>query len=229
MPGVSVIIPTLNEEANIGKCLSYLKNQDYKDFETIIADGMSTDRTRYIARMSGAKIVDVPERGFGVAKNLGTNASNGDMCFYLDADTKPPNDWISRFLNEYDKDKGTVMVGPLYRFDEARYYSLYRPLNFGRKMLAKLSIPLICASGMSIRRDAFYKVGGFTNDPCEDADICLKARKVGKVKLMTDVYMQTSSRDWHREHSIPKHFLFDTVYALTQGKVRLREATGITR
>jgi len=84
---ISVIILTKNEEENIGKCLEYLYNQTYQDFEVIVVDANSTDRTVEIVKSYGAKVIKEKKKGgFGYARNLGIKHAKGDLIVFLDAD-----------------------------------------------------------------------------------------------------------------------------------------------
>lgn len=223
---VSVIIPTLNEEKYIGKCLSALEKQDCdENFETIVVDSHSTDRTKEIAREYDVKLLDSPRRNTGFQRNLGTRKSKGEICFYLDADSIAPENWINRFLKEYEKNRRTVMVGSLCSFDENFYSAVYQPFKLARKLLSELSIPLLSGSSTSILKDVFYKTGGYTEEACEDAYLCLKARKFGNVKLVSDVNVLTSSRGWKREYATFRNFVCNPIYAISQGKINLREIT----
>ena len=73
MPEISVIIPALNEQKYIGNPLGGLKSQTFKDFETIVVDGGSKDRTVSIARKS-AKVIVCREKGVSAARNRGAAA-----------------------------------------------------------------------------------------------------------------------------------------------------------
>ncbi|MEN6592532.1 MAG: glycosyltransferase family A protein, partial [Methanobacterium sp.] len=55
---ISIIIPTYNEEEYLPYLLESIKRQDFTDYEVIVADAHSTDKTREIAKSFGAKIVD---------------------------------------------------------------------------------------------------------------------------------------------------------------------------
>jgi glycosyltransferase involved in cell wall biosynthesis len=154
---ISVIIPTLNEEKFIGKCLSAVKKQDYcRDFETIVVDGHSTDRTKEVASKYNVKTLDSPKRNIGFQKNFGTHVCNGEICFYLDADSIAPENWITRHLKEYENDRRTVMVGSPVSFDLAFYSAVHQPGELVRKVFSKLSVPLLTGSGTSILKDVFY-------------------------------------------------------------------------
>ena len=85
-PYVSVVIPTLNEEKNIGAAIKGVKNVlDGTSYEIIIVDGNSQDRTVQIARSLGAKIM-FDEIGKGSALIKGMGAAKGDVIISMDAD-----------------------------------------------------------------------------------------------------------------------------------------------
>lgn len=85
MPLISVIITTKNEEANIKRFLMSLKNQTTKDFETIIVDNHSTDKTVEIANKFTDRIyLKGPERS--AQRNLGVEKAKGKYVLIVDAD-----------------------------------------------------------------------------------------------------------------------------------------------
>jgi len=107
MSGVSVVIPTMNEEESIGLVLEAVHDalKALGDYEILIVDTNSKDRTREIASSKGAKIIDEPRRGYGRAYKTGfENASRAIICT-LDADMTYPAEKIPglvRMLEEED-------------------------------------------------------------------------------------------------------------------------------
>lgn len=84
-PLVSVIIPTRNSEDTLQQCLRSIELQTYPDFEIIVVDGDSKDRTVEIARSFGAQIVNY-EKGLLGARYAGLKKSRGDFVLLLDSD-----------------------------------------------------------------------------------------------------------------------------------------------
>lgn len=92
---ISVIIPTLNEEAQLGACLSsLLPGVEAGLFrELIVSDGGSSDRTVEIAKEWGAEVVEgAPSRGAQLAR--GCLAAKGQWFLILHADTQLKPDWV---------------------------------------------------------------------------------------------------------------------------------------
>ena len=88
----SIIIPTLNEEAYIEKTIYALKHLNYpkEDFEIIVVDNGSQDRTVERANCAGANLVLYEEkRGTNMARNKGIENSSGEILVFVDADTEP--------------------------------------------------------------------------------------------------------------------------------------------
>jgi len=90
---ISVVIPTMNEEESIGQVIEEINEAlSGRDYEIMIVDTESTDKTREIARSMGAKVVDEPRRGYGRAYKTGFEEADGDIIVTLDADcTYPPS------------------------------------------------------------------------------------------------------------------------------------------
>src|SRR5260370_41564670 len=94
---ISVIIPTLNEEHSLPPLIDAISRQEV-DYEVIVVDGGSQDRTLAIARHYGARIfVSAPGRGSGI--RLGVEQSRGGVLYFLHADS-------------------TLLPGALHRIDE---------------------------------------------------------------------------------------------------------------
>jgi len=103
MPLVSVIIPTREEKAGIGKCLDSVLRNSYplNRLEIIIVDGMSNDETReivkrYMAQYPMVKLLDNPRLVTPVALNIGIRAAQGDIIVILGAHSYIDKDFLSQ-------------------------------------------------------------------------------------------------------------------------------------
>jgi rSAM/selenodomain-associated transferase 2 len=90
-PGISIIIPVLDEEAFIGPLLDHLRKISDPGLvrEILVIDGGSRDHTVTIAKSHGAKVFK-SERGRAMQLNNGAKRANGDILYFLHADTYPP-------------------------------------------------------------------------------------------------------------------------------------------
>ncbi len=111
MPKVSIIIRAKNEERYIGDTLAAAQRQRFRDFEVVLVDSGSTDRTVEIAGDLGATIVRIDPSGFtyGRALNLGIRASRGQLVVSLSAHATPESDeWLSSLVSGF---RSTAIAG----------------------------------------------------------------------------------------------------------------------
>mgnify|MGYP001626161118 CR=1 FL=1 len=103
---MSIIIPTMNEEENIGKVIERIRKSVIGNYEILIVDN-STDRTPDIARSMGARVIEEKRKGYGRAYKTGFSNASGKIIVTLDGDnTYPPeviNDYIDiLYRDNYD-------------------------------------------------------------------------------------------------------------------------------
>jgi rhamnosyltransferase len=104
VPRVSVVIRAKNEQRYIGETLAAVRGQRYRDFDIVVVDSGSTDRTPEIALQSGADLVhlDPLEFTYGRALNLGISRSSGELAVSLSAHATPENDgWLGRLVDGF--------------------------------------------------------------------------------------------------------------------------------
>ena len=106
LPGVSVIIPTLNAEKYFGECLAALRDQDYPAdlIEILVVDAGSTDRTLAIAKEQGVDSVLPNPLGIGEAgKAVGLRAARHDLLCMVDSDNiVVGRDWLRRMVAPFE-------------------------------------------------------------------------------------------------------------------------------
>ena len=89
---LSIIIPTYNEEEYLPVLLESIKKQSFTDYEIIIADANSTDKTREIAKEYGCIVIDggLP----AVGRNNGARIAQGEYLLFLDSDLELTDDYL---------------------------------------------------------------------------------------------------------------------------------------
>jgi glycosyltransferase involved in cell wall biosynthesis len=197
---ISVIIPAFNEEKFLGNCLLSLKEQDFKDFEIIVVDNNSTDKTVEIAKKFGVILVSEKNQGVAFARNKGAKIAKGKILVFTDADTILPKNWLSRIKEEFEKDKELIAFGGSCQFYSgpisARLASkfLLKPFLFLDKFFSGGFNLMGC--NMAMKREAFLKVGGFNEKLKlnEDVEISYRLREIGKVKFDPNFKVKTSGR-----------------------------------
>jgi hypothetical protein len=112
VPLVSVVMPCLNEEENIGRCVSDALDVMARhgvDGEVVVADNCSEDRSAAIAAEAGARVVREPRRGYGSAYLAGFAAARGRYLVMADADLTYDFADIPRFLAELEEGADLVV------------------------------------------------------------------------------------------------------------------------
>lgn len=101
---VSVVVRTKNEASWIGRCLFAVANQSLADFEVILVDNESIDRTLEIARSFDVRVLSIPSQDFshGRALNLGIEAASGRYIAILSRHCIPrDNYWLAKLLANF--------------------------------------------------------------------------------------------------------------------------------
>jgi rSAM/selenodomain-associated transferase 2 len=103
---ISIIIPTLNEAEHIELLVRHLMdNRGGVPMEIMVVDGGSTDATVSLAANSGALVLHSPKRGRAAQMNLGARAAQGEVLYFVHADTLPPPSFAMDILSALHKHK----------------------------------------------------------------------------------------------------------------------------
>ncbi|NTV01004.1 MAG: glycosyltransferase family 2 protein, partial [Methanoregulaceae archaeon] len=113
---ISVVIPSYNEEKNIAACLKSLSDQTIgrDEYEIIVVDGNSKDRTREIAAEYADMVFIQTSRKVGGARNDGARKAKGEILATTDADSIIPRDWLEVIRDGFSHDPQIVQLyGPV--------------------------------------------------------------------------------------------------------------------
>jgi glycosyltransferase involved in cell wall biosynthesis len=153
---VSVIVPARNAESTIGRTLAALDAQDFaEEFEMVVVDDASTDRTAAIAERHGGVRLVRHQRplGPGPARNTGVATAEGDVLAFTDADCFPTAGWVGAAVGAIahaDLVQGAVRPDPAAE-----------PMPFDRTIWVEREVGLYETANLIVRRDWFERVGGF--------------------------------------------------------------------
>lgn len=116
MPTVSVIIPVYNSEQYLEQCLNSVFSQNFTDFEVILVDDGSTDRSEQIYRGFESddcrlKVIKSSNQGAAHARNIGLENAIGEYVMFCDSDDLVSPNWISRLIRFMNSDHDVYPVG----------------------------------------------------------------------------------------------------------------------
>ncbi len=180
----SIIIPAKNEEATIGRCLDSLANVDWdrSQFEVIVVDNGSTDRTADIAKGKGAHLFIKPELSIAALRNYGVTMANGAILVFLDADCTVAVNWLRSAARYLSRDDVICFGSPPVIPENATWVQIAW-FQVRRRSERCVEVDWLESMNMFVRRDGFISVSGFNEKmvTCEDYDLSLRLRSLGKL------------------------------------------------
>jgi len=181
---VSVIVPTYNEEDVIKGCLKSLDKQNYKDFEVIVVDDGSTDKTleRIQDTKYGIRVFKQGHKGAGAARNRGAKHAKGDILVFIDADMTFDKNFIKKLIDPIVKSEaiGTFSKEEYLANKDivwARCWNINRGFPVDR--MHPVDYPDTQKVFRAITKKAFEKAGGFDEKAGYTDDWSL-AERLGK-------------------------------------------------
>lgn len=192
---VAVVVPARNEETLLGRLLESLDAQTRKDFNIILVNDRSTDKTGvimddYARRNRQAKVVTIteePQIGNHKLNALiaGVAEANSDILMFTDADCIAPPGWIERISAWFEDEKTGVVLGPIETVKNRRFLSTFHAFDH----IFKYSYTAGCAgigmptggfgNNLAVRRSTVDEIGGLGSidvTSTEDAALISKIR-----------------------------------------------------
>ncbi len=110
---VSIVISTYNRATTLARTLLSLRYLRYTNFEILVVNGPSTDDTEKVLRANQdlIKVVSCPVRNLSTSRNLGINASSGEIIALIDDDAIPEPDWLDMIVTGFDDDQVASVGG----------------------------------------------------------------------------------------------------------------------
>jgi cellulose synthase/poly-beta-1,6-N-acetylglucosamine synthase-like glycosyltransferase len=218
----SVIVPTYNEEQYIEACLRSILQQDIdrSEYEIIVADANSSDKTRVLAESLADQIVVTQKRGIALGRNLGARSATGDIFVFVDADAMLQPSFLRKLQKRFSNSKIVGVTGIASASDGTLpqrfvYHATYWLVRF----FLWFHLPLFPGICVAYRRDPFWQVKGFREDfgIVEDLDLSRRISKIGKVVFDPQAKATVSTRrlSKHLATTVGYHIYNDLRYLFT--------------
>lgn len=200
---LSVIIPTLNEAANIADLIKFIKNEEV-EAEIIISDAASSDQTKAIAAGLGAEVLNSSLAGRGPQLNRGAEAARASLLLFLHADSTLEQGALSSLVTMMQQNDNKI--GGCFQLEIESKHPLLKFISWSSNLRAKYLNLIFGDQGIFIRKDIFQKIGGFPEiELMEDWEFSKKMAPAGEL-LFLDKKIYTSARRWE-ENGVLKTIL----------------------
>ncbi len=191
-PFVSVLVPAYNEELVIRNTIDSLLSSEYENYEVIVIDDGSTDRTSEVVQESFSedkrvKLFAVPNAGKATALNFGLKHATGEVVIALDADTLFAPQTLGALAHRFHDPRMGAVAGNAKVGNRINLVTRWQALeyitsqNMDRRAFASLNcITVVPGAVGAWRRDLLAQAGGFPDDTlAEDQDLTLGIRRLG--------------------------------------------------
>ncbi|MFY9484464.1 MAG: glycosyltransferase family 2 protein [Patescibacteria group bacterium] len=200
-PVVSIVIVNLNGAAYLGRCLDSIARIKQPNFEVIVVDNNSTDRSKQIIKRHGKRVMAIwnnENKGFCAANNQGAKAARGEFLLLLNNDTEVPENLLAILVAKLRQDTTIGIIQPkILLKDEPGHLDSVGGFLTWTGFLNHVGIhevdrgqydsefPVFSPKGacMMIRNTLFAKVGGFDKDffaYFEETDLAWRVWLTGK-------------------------------------------------
>lgn len=184
-PRISVVVCSFNGERTIGKCCEALARLDYPDYEVLVVDDGSTDRTAEIANGFGFHVISTENRGLSSARNTGMLAATGEIIAYTDDDAPPDPHWLTYLAWGFLTTDHAAIGGPnIAPSDDGPIADCvaHAPGGPVHVLLSDTLAEHVPGCNLAVRRQCLEAINGF--DPRfraagDDVDVCWRLQERG--------------------------------------------------
>lgn len=197
---LSIIIPTYNEEEYLPVLLKSIKKQSFENYEIIVADANSTDRTREIAEEYGCIVVDggLP----AVGRNNGAKVAKGEYLLFLDSDLELTDDYLRDVLYEFRMEKLGIAITQMLPLSNKVGDKLFH--DFANQFMVsveKIKPHGAGCYGIIARKELHDECGGFDESLTfgEDTDYIERLAKKEPFRVLRNAKIGVSTRRLEEE------------------------------
>jgi glycosyltransferase involved in cell wall biosynthesis len=173
-----------------------------ESFEIIIVDGSSKDKTREIAARYADKVILQVSKGVGGARNDGAQIAKGEILATTDADCLPCEDWLKVIQDNFKEDvvatTGTlipIITEDMSTFETFTYKFIFKISNGILRLGSWIGYYHLCGANSAFNREAFIKIGGYSDLPySDDIEISKRLKPLGKIVFDKKIQLHYSIR-----------------------------------
>ena len=198
MTKISIIIPTYNECQYLPLLISDLAIIN-EESELIIVDCNSTDKTKEIANIYGAKIYKSNKKNRGLQLNIGAKMAEGEWFIFIHADSRLSKDWLEKVKSVIRNNSNFVYF---FKFKVNNKKIIYRFLEIFVNFRSYIFNDPYGDQGLLIQRTTYFKNKGYQEIPLmEDLDFIKRLKNKVTFKMLS-IPIYTSSRKWEKTNII---------------------------
>ena len=197
---ISIIIPTYNEEEYLPKLLYSIKEQEFNDYEIIIADAGSRDRTTEIAESYDCKVIEGGLPALG--RNNGAKIALGEFLLFLDSDVVLSAGYLESAIEEFEENElGIAITQIIPLSDKSIDKVLHKFANFFMKRVESIKPHGAGCCGILTTKDIHEKADGFDESMNfgEDSDYIERIGKIHSFKVLRNPRLLVSTRRLEKE------------------------------
>jgi cellulose synthase/poly-beta-1,6-N-acetylglucosamine synthase-like glycosyltransferase len=207
-PRISVVVCTYNGQRTIRECLDSLLMLRYPDYEVIVVNDGSKDKTAAILREYDVRRISTENQGLSAARNTGLEAATGEIVAYVDDDACPDPDWLLYLASAFRNSDYAAIGGPNIPFPNDGFIAncvAHAPGGPTHILISDTEAEHIPGCNMAFRKSCLDAAGGF--DPQfriagDDVDLCWRLQKRG-----WKLGLAHSATVWHHSRSSVKAYL----------------------
>lgn len=171
---ISIVVPVYNGEAYMKDTLDSLFSQTFRDFELIVVDGGSTDRTVQIAREHHQPVdilISEKDEGMYDALRKGMDAASGKYLCYINADDRLLPYTLEKVVRKFEKGRYDLVFGDVNYISETGDVAYtYKGVNLGRQGIRSIRRVPFAQQSAFWTREVYQRTGGFDKSMKYSAD-----------------------------------------------------------
>jgi glycosyltransferase involved in cell wall biosynthesis len=224
-PSVSIVVCSYNGAQTLEACLTSLQQIDYPDYEIILVDDGSTDKTPQISKdFPNVKTIRQKNMGLSYARNVGFKAARGEVIAYTDSDCMADKDWLYYLIGTLEQGDFVAVGGPNISPPAQSWAQACVAASPGQPshvLITDSEAEHIPGCNMAFYKWALELIGGFDAEyrkAGDDVDVCWRLMQLGH-----RIGFSPAAIVWHhRRFTIRAYFKQQAGYGEAEALLRFK-------